>query len=95
MINNIEEHKKEMHECCELYKPINDDPVERAFNILRYAVVIRLFADILDEANKYRPDLTINDIINGINDGKIKLSLYGYNMLSPDGGERPKVEFVD
>lgn len=102
MINNFEEHEKENEnlkasvlpcetfrqpECCEFYK--------NAFDILGYAVLIRLCADILEEARKYRPDITIDDIINGVNEGKIKLSLYGYDILSPDSGEKPKVEFVD
>lgn len=87
--------KAKLGNSCECCQQIKDDPFEKAFNILSYAILIRLFTDILDEANKQRPDLTINDIINGINDGKIKLSLYGYNILSPDSGERPKIEFVD
>lgn len=82
-------------ECCEFYKPINDDPYKNAFDILGYAVLIRLCADILEEAKKYRPNITIDDIINGVNEGKIKLSLYGYDILSPNSGERPKIEFVD
>lgn len=80
---------------CESCQPLKDDPFEKAVNILSYAVVIRLFADILDEANKQRPNITIDDVINGVNEGKIKLSLYGYNILSPDSGEKPKIEFVD
>ena len=82
-------------ECCEFYKPINDDPYKNIFVILGYVISIRLFADILEEARKCRPDITISDIINGVNEGKIKLSLYGYDILSPDSGEKPKVEFVD
>ena len=50
MINNIEEHEKKMHECCESCKPINDDPCEEIFNIMSYAVLIRLCVDILEEA---------------------------------------------
>ena len=102
MINNFEEHEKKNEdlkasvpfcetlkqpECCEFYN--------NAFDILGYAVLIRLCIDILEEARKYRPDITIDDIINGVNEGKIKLSLYGYDILSPDSGERPKIEFVD
>lgn len=85
----------EQLECCELCQPIKDDPCEKVISILSYAVLIRLCTDILNEANKYKPDLTIDDIINGVNNGTIKLSLYGYNILSPDSGERPKIEFVD
>lgn len=81
--------------CCEFCQPIKDDPCEKIFNILGYTVLIRLYSDILEEAKKYRPDLTIDDVINGINDGKIKVSLYGYDILSPDSGEKPKIEFVD
>lgn len=95
MINNIEEHEKKMDECCESYKPINDNPCEKIFDTIGYTILTRLCIDILEEARKYRPDITIDDIINGVNDGKIKLSLYGYDILSPDSGEKPKVEFVD
>ena len=90
-----EDLKDKIDNCCGCCQPIKDDPVERAINALSYVVLIRLFADILNEANKYRPDLTIDDIMNGINEGKIKLSLYGYDILSPDSGEKPKIEFVD
>jgi hypothetical protein len=82
-------------ECCRCCQPIKDDPYKNAFDILGYAVLIRLCVDILEEARKYRPDITIDDVINGVNEGKIKLSLYGYDILSPDSGEKPKVEFVD
>jgi hypothetical protein len=82
-------------ECCGCCQPIKDDPYKNPFDILGYAVLIRLCVDILEEAKKYRPNITLDDIINGVNEGKIKLSLYGYNILSPDSEERPKVEFVD
>lgn len=82
-------------ECCGCCQPIKDDPYKNAFDILGYAVLIRLCVDILEEAKKYRPNITIGDIINGVNEGKIKLSLYGYDILSPDSGEKPKIEFVD
>lgn len=93
--NERQDLKAELDNCCEFCYPIEDDPCEKIFNILSYAVLIRLYADILEEARKYKPDLTIDDIINGINDGKIKLSLYGYDILSSDSGEKPKIEFVD
>lgn len=93
--NERQDLKAKLDNCCEFCQPIKDDPCEKIFNIMSYAVLIRLFADILDEARKYRPNITIEDVINGVNDGKIKLSLYGYDILSPDSGERPKVEFVD
>lgn len=82
-------------ECCGCCQPIKDDSCENIFDIIGYAVLIRLCVDILEEAKKYRPSITIDDIINGINEGKIKLSLYGYDILSPDSGEIPKIEFVD
>lgn len=90
-----EDLKAKLDNCCGFCQPIKDDPYKRACDILGYAVLIRLCVDILDEAKKYRPNITIGDIIDGVNEGKIKLSLYGYNILSPDSGERPKIEFVD
>jgi hypothetical protein len=93
--NEQEGLNAKLDNCCEFCQPIKDDPCERAINALSYAVLIRLCVDILEEAKKYRPNITIDDIINGVNEGKIKLSLYGYDILSPDSGERPKVEFVD
>lgn len=93
--NEREDLKAKVDNCCECCQPIKDDPYKKVFDIMGYAALIRLCTDILNEANKYRPDLTIDDIINGVNDGKIKLSLSGYNILSPDSGEKPKIEFVD
>ena len=118
MINNIEEHKKEIAEWCDEYnkeelrkkneglkapvpsceplrQPECREFYKNAFDILGYAVLIKLCVDIIEEARKYRPDITIGDVINGVNEGKIKLSLYGYDILSPDSGEKPKIEFVD
>ena len=99
---DFEEHKKEREDlkaeidnCCGCCQPIKDAPCEKIFNIMSYAVLIRLCVDILEEARKHRPNITIDDIISGVNEGKIKLSLYGYDILSPDSRERPKVEFVD
>jgi FtsZ-binding cell division protein ZapB len=99
---NVEELKKEREDlkakidnCCGCCQPIKDDLYKNAFDILGYAVLIRLCVDILEEARKHRPNITIDDIINGVNEGKIKLSLYGYDISSPDSGKRPKVEFVD
>jgi hypothetical protein len=90
-----EDLKAKIDNYCGCCQPIKDDPYKNACDILGYAVLIRLCVDILEEAKKYRPNITIDDIINGVNEGKIKLSLYGYDILSPDSGERPKVEFVD
>lgn len=90
-----EDLKSEIDNYCGFCQPIKDDPCEKIFNVMSYAVIIRLCVDILEEARKYRPNITIDDIINGVNEGKIKLSLYGYDILFPDSGERPKVEFVD
>lgn len=98
----VEELKKEREDlkakidnCCGFCQPIKDDPCEKIFDAIGYAVLIRLCVDILDEAKKYRPNITIGDIINGVNEGKIKLSLYDYDILSPNSGEKPKIEFVD
>lgn len=93
--NKREDLKAQLDNCCGCCQPIEDDPCETIFDIMSYAVLIRLYADIFEEARKYRPNITIDDVMNGVNEGKIKVSLYGYDILSPDSGERPKVEFVD
>jgi hypothetical protein len=90
-----EDLKAKIDNCCGCCQPIKDDPCEKIFDTIGYAVLIRLCVDILEEAKKCRPNITIGDIINGVNEGKIKLSLYGYDILSPDSGEKPKIEFVD
>lgn len=93
--NERQDLKVKLDNCCEFCQTINDNPCEKIFDTIGYTVLTRICIDILEEARKYRPDITIGDIIHGINDGKIKLSLYGYDILSPDSGERPKIEFVD